>query len=66
LQREGLAPGARVGILCKNSVDNLLLFLGCAAAGLVPVAINYRLSAVEVAMSVATPRYLAFSTTLNF
>ena len=49
MEVEEIAPGARVAILCKNSVDNLLLFLGCAAAGVVPVAINYRLSAVEVA-----------------
>ncbi|NKI19237.1 long-chain-fatty-acid--CoA ligase [Spongiibacter sp. KMU-166] len=50
LQASGVQREDRVGILCKNSVDNLLLFLGCGAAGVVPVAINYRLSAAEVAV----------------
>ncbi|MBU73664.1 long-chain-fatty-acid--CoA ligase [Spongiibacter sp.] len=48
LQREGLGAGDRVAILCKNSLDNLLVFFGCARAGMVPVGINYRLTADEV------------------
>ncbi|MDX1505920.1 MAG: AMP-binding protein, partial [Spongiibacter sp.] len=36
LQASGVQREDRVGILCKNSVDNLLLFLGCGAAGVVP------------------------------
>ncbi len=48
LQQAGLAKGDRAAILGKNSVDNLLVFLGCARAGVVPVGINYRLTADEV------------------
>ena len=48
LQRDGIAQGDRVAILCKNSLDNLLVFLGCARAGVVPVGINYRLTVDEV------------------
>lgn len=48
LQANGLGKGDRVAILSKNSLDNLLVFLGCARAGVVPVGINYRLTADEV------------------
>ena len=48
LQASGIGKGERVAILSKNSLDNLLVFLGCARAGVVPVAINYRLTADEV------------------
>lgn len=49
LAAESLGFEDRVGILGKNGVDNLLLFLGCATVGVVPVAINYRLTATEIA-----------------
>jgi acyl-CoA synthetase (AMP-forming)/AMP-acid ligase II len=48
LQARGVSKGDRVAILAKNSLDNLLVFLGCARAGVVPVGINYRLTADEV------------------
>lgn len=48
LQQRGLGKGDRVAILSKNSLDNFLVFLGCARAGVVPVGINYRLSRDEV------------------
>jgi len=48
LQANGIGKGDRVVILSKNSVDNLLVFLGCARVGVVPVAINYRLTRDEV------------------
>lgn len=49
LVADGLGVEDRVGVLGKNGVDNLLLFLGCATVGVVPVAINYRLTASEIA-----------------
>lgn len=48
LQARGINKDDRVAILAKNSLDNLLIFLGCARAGVVPVGINYRLTADEV------------------
>ncbi|WP_414728755.1 long-chain-fatty-acid--CoA ligase [Zhongshania aliphaticivorans] len=48
LQTGGVAKGERVAILSKNSLKNFLVFLGCARAGVVPVGINYRLTADEV------------------
>ncbi|MAK43273.1 MAG: long-chain-fatty-acid--CoA ligase [Spongiibacter marinus] len=48
LQARGITKGDRVAILSKNSLDNFLVFLGCARAGVVPVGINYRLTADEV------------------
>lgn len=48
LQAAGLGKGDRIAILSKNSLNNLLVFLGCARAGVVPVGINYRLTCDEV------------------
>ena len=44
----GLAPGARVAYLGKESADYWDLVLGCAKAGLVIVPVNWRLTAAEV------------------
>lgn len=48
LQQQGIGKGDRVAILAKNSADNLITFLGCAYAGIVPVGLNYRLTAKEI------------------
>lgn len=48
LQLAGLSAGDRVGILAKNSVRQLLLFLACAKLGVIPVGLNYRLAPAEL------------------
>lgn len=48
MQRAGISKGQRVGILAKNSVDNLCVFLACARIGAVAVGLNYRLSLAEL------------------
>ena len=46
---EGLKQGDRVALLGKNSINFLFMYLACSKLGVVPVAINYRLSAKESA-----------------
>ncbi len=48
MEASGLGAGDRVGILAKNSVDNLCTFLACARLGVVAVGLNYRLTQPEV------------------
>jgi acyl-CoA synthetase (AMP-forming)/AMP-acid ligase II len=48
LRHEGLAHGARIAILSKNSPIFYELLVGAARAGVALVPINYRLSAGEV------------------
>ncbi|MGF6602399.1 acyl-CoA synthetase (AMP-forming)/AMP-acid ligase II [Paraburkholderia sp. GAS448] len=48
LEHEGLANGARIAILSKNSPIFYELLVGAARAGVVLVPINYRLSAGEI------------------
>lgn len=48
LQRDGVGKGDRVGILAKNSVDNLCVFMACARIGAIAVGLNYRLSEAEL------------------
>ncbi|WP_372758361.1 long-chain-fatty-acid--CoA ligase [Litorivivens sp.] len=48
LEASGIEAGDRVGILAKNSVDNLCTFLACARLGAVAVGLNYRLTQPEV------------------
>lgn len=48
LQNVGIGKGDRVGILAKNSVDNLCVLLACARVGAVAVGINYRLTQDEI------------------
>ncbi len=52
----GLAPGDRVTALGKNSDAYLLLFLGCARAGLVHVPINYNARGEELAYLLTQPQ----------
>lgn len=49
LGRLGLEPGARVLLRIGNTVDFPIAFLGCIAAGLVPVPTSTRLAAPEIA-----------------
>ncbi|MBB3046045.1 acyl-CoA synthetase (AMP-forming)/AMP-acid ligase II [Litorivivens lipolytica] len=48
MEASGIKAGDRVGILAKNSVDNLCTFLACARLGAVAVGLNYRLTQPEV------------------
>lgn len=48
IKAAGIKPGDRVGILAKNSVNNLCVFLACARLGAVAVGLNYRLTQPEV------------------
>ncbi|MGB1458483.1 class I adenylate-forming enzyme family protein [Spongiibacter marinus] len=48
MQRQGIRKGQRVGILAKNSVDNLCVFLASARLGAIAVGLNYRLSEGEL------------------
>lgn len=47
MQCKGLKKGDRVAMLAKNSTQYLSLFLACVKLGVVPVGLNYRLSAPE-------------------
>jgi acyl-coenzyme A synthetase/AMP-(fatty) acid ligase len=48
----GLAPGSRIFLRMKNSIDYALMFLGVNAAGLVPIPASSQLTAEEVAFMV--------------
>ncbi|MFT5604837.1 MAG: acyl-CoA synthetase (AMP-forming)/AMP-acid ligase II [Paracoccaceae bacterium] len=48
IQASGLKPGDRAGILAKNSINNICVFLACARLGVVAVGLNYRLTQPEV------------------
>ncbi len=67
LARAGVVPGDRVAILDKNSIAYFELMFGCAAAGAVLVAVNYRLAAREVRTVVqdAAPKILFVSPDLE-
>lgn len=54
LLRAGLAPGDRVLMRLGNSVVFPLVFLGAAAAGIVPVASSAALTAAEITAASAT------------
>ena len=60
LHSAGLVKGDRIALLGKNSIDFLFLYLASSKLGLVPVGINYRLSAGECAFVIrdSTARYL--------
>ena len=49
----GPASGARVATLTKNSVDMLILQIGCVRAGAIFVPFNWRLAAPEIAGVIA-------------
>lgn len=49
IERVGIRPGDRVGILAHNGVEHFDLFFGLAKTGVILVPINYRLAAPEVA-----------------
>ena len=44
MERQGIRPGARVGMMVGNRVEFLEIFLGVMRAGAIPVAINTRLA----------------------
>jgi len=52
LRELGLQEGSRIGILAMNYPEFLALLFGAGKAGLVVVALNYRLSAPEVAYQI--------------
>jgi len=47
LTEAGLAPGDRLAVLSRNSIEYVLLYYGAARAGVVPVPLNYRLAPAE-------------------
>ena len=47
LAASGLAPGDRIAVLSKNSIEYAVLYYACSKAGVVPVPLNYRLAAPE-------------------
>lgn len=49
----GARPGSRVAYLAENRVQAFELFLGSSAVGVVPLAVNWRLSPREVAATLA-------------
>ena len=49
LQRLGLVKGDRVGVLAYNCIEWLEIYVALAAAGMVAVPLNFRLSANEIA-----------------
>ena len=64
----GLAPGDRMAVLSKNSIEYVLLYYAASRVGVVPVPLNYRLAPAEWAwivndagarLLIATADYLA-------
>jgi acyl-CoA synthetase (AMP-forming)/AMP-acid ligase II len=55
-----LGKGDRVALLGKNSIEFFFMYLACSRLGIVPVGINYRLTAAESAFIVrdATATFL--------
>jgi acyl-CoA synthetase (AMP-forming)/AMP-acid ligase II len=47
LAARGIAPGDRVAILSKNSIEHALWYYACSKAGAVTVPLNYRLAPPE-------------------
>jgi acyl-CoA synthetase (AMP-forming)/AMP-acid ligase II len=47
LVARGLAPGDRVALLSKNSIEHALWYYACSKAGVVTVPLNYRLAPPE-------------------
>jgi acyl-CoA synthetase (AMP-forming)/AMP-acid ligase II len=47
LVAKGIAPGDRVALLSKNSIEHVLWYYACSKAGVVPVPLNYRLAPPE-------------------
>ena len=50
---QGLRPGDRVAVYWSNSIEAATLFFACWKAGLIPVPINIRLKAPEIAYTLA-------------
>jgi fatty-acyl-CoA synthase len=49
LSRRGLKPGSRVALLLYNRPEFLVTFFACLGAGMIPVPLNYRFRAGEIA-----------------
>jgi long-chain acyl-CoA synthetase len=49
LLQEGLRPGDRVGVHWGNSIECVLLLLGCFRAGVIALPVNIRFKAAEIA-----------------
>jgi acyl-CoA synthetase (AMP-forming)/AMP-acid ligase II len=47
LVARGLAPGDRVALLSRNSIEHVLWYYACSKCGVVPVPLNYRLAPPE-------------------
>jgi len=47
LVARGLAPGERVALLSKNSIEHALWYYACSKCGVVPVPLNFRLAPPE-------------------
>ena len=47
LVAKGLAPGERIALLSKNSIEHALWYYACSKCGVVPVPLNYRLAPPE-------------------
>ena len=43
----GFAPGDRLALLAKNSIEHAVWYYACSKAGVVPVPLNYRLAPPE-------------------
>lgn len=48
LRKRGVGPRDRVAVIARNSVEQIILQLACARAGAILVALNWRLTAVEL------------------
>ncbi|MHA6287654.1 class I adenylate-forming enzyme family protein [Maricaulis sp. CAU 1757] len=62
LESQGVGPGDRVAILCRNRAEFFELMFACAKLGAIFVPLNWRLTAGELAALVAdcTPGLLLF------
>ncbi|MGM0547228.1 MAG: class I adenylate-forming enzyme family protein [Bacteroidota bacterium] len=69
LQHEkGFAPGDRVAVVSKNSVEYLLLFFACAKIGVVLAPLNYRLpeAGLQELIDDCDPHLVIFSEEFSF
>ncbi len=63
MRKYGFAPGSRIFLRMKNSVDYALMYLGVNAAGLVPIPASSQLTAEEVGFMVADSEAAAIAFT---
>ena len=66
LAASGTGRGDRIALIAEHTLDSWTLLIGCAAAGVVPVLVNWRLAPPEIAFIVSDGGCVAFVTSDRF